>query len=1694
MLASGFLNAQVTVSGAVVGNGSYSTLSAAFTAINGGAQTSANIVISISASTSEPVTGAVLNAGTWSSIKIYPTNHVTVSAAVNPGLPLIDFNGADNVTVDGSGPFVFSSRGGTSLNFLNTTVSSTAGTSTIRFINDATNNLIKNCDIRGSSATDIDTDGGTVFFAGNAVSTGNDNNIIDGCSIYSIGVNLTTKGIYSKGTSSSTALNNSGDTIRNCYIYDYFSPASASAGIYFQSGTTDCTIMDCFFFQGAARTQTTGAQHSGIWINNASGNNFTIQNNHIGTDGALGLYTLSGTSGTKFYPVFVGADDITASNIQNNTIDKISFSGSISGIGDNSVFAGIYGAGGLLNIGTLSGNLIGNMSTTGNINISSSGNAGSDICGIYCSSVITALRSGSSMSVNISNNRIGGITVSNTSLATTVIYSVRSRVQTVFENNIIGGTADNSISNNTNAGSTRTYGLYCESPDASDITSNTFRNITAAGGAETGLQASVNGMTLLNSGPYTVSRNVIYNLKNTNTSSSSLINGIANGSSGSNLFSGNFVHTLIVSSNNSKINGILANGGSSNYQNNMIQLGLDTSGNSVTSGALIKGINDTAGSNNYYFNSVYIGGNPTSGSNNTFAFSSSVTGSTRDFRNNVFYNARSNSGSTGKHYSVTVGGTSANPPGLTINYNIYLANGTGSVFGLFNGSDVGNLTSWQTAVGQDANSFQSDPQFINPSGSSSSVDLHINPSLPTFVEATGINIVSVTDDYDGQMRSGLTPVDIGADAGNFIPGGPVNVSGALSGNGNYLTLSSAFTAINSNVQTSANIIVTILADISESVSGAVLNNGAWTSLKVQPYGGRTISANINPGSALIDLNGADNVTIDGLNTGGNSLTISNTSTSSTAGTSTLRFQTDATNNVITNCTILGSSTMNVTTGGGTIYFGGNSSSTGNDNNLVSYCNIGPAGANLPSMGINTIGTSNFNNSSDTIRNCNIYDYFNTSSSSSGIYISTSSAQWSIKDNKFYLTSPQTFSGSSQHSAVWINNSGGNNYLISGNSIGSASNTGTGQYTISGSGNAKFYPVYTTNSGGAGSSIQGNTIFNITMTGSTSGATSSTPFAAIYVNAGVANIGTTTGNTIGSMTDTSNISFTTSSINSTIVNGIYLKGSNNVSVINNNIGGLKASRGATGDVSLFCIYAVMSTITNLLTIQNNTIGGTVDNSIYNKLGIVNGIRNTFSGSIVTGNVIRNLVSDGTTGTGLNAAVSGISISVGTIQTVTQNSIYNLTGSGLASTVHGMYIDCSDTVYVSRNFVHTLTASSTSTINGIFAQDGICSYQNNMVQLGLVASGNSLDSGSAIFGINDNGGGNNYYFNSVYIGGSPTSGTNNTFAFRSSVGVNTRIFKNNIFYNARSNNGSSGKHYAVTVSGTTPNPTGLTIDNNIYLANGNGGVFGFFNSSDVANLAAWKTAVGQDANSYESNPQFINPNGSSTTVDLHINPSVPTAVESNGINIASITIDYDGQIRSSLTPVDIGADAGNFTKLNLTLNLTVFIQGLYDQGSNTIISDTLRVILRNGTTPYPIVDTAITYLNVNGGGVLEFDNASNNTPYYMQTKHRNALETWSDSARSFTNYSLTYNFTTAANKAYGDNMPQVNTSPVRFALYSGDPNQDGTVDVSDIIDTYNDALAGTSGYISTDENGDDFVDVSDIIIVYNNLINVVGVITP
>ena len=165
-------------------------------------------------------------------------------------------------------------------------------------------------------------------------------------------------------------------------------------------------------------------------------------------------------------------------------------------------------------------------------------------------------------------------------------------------------------------------------------------------------------------------------------------------------------------------------------------------------------------------------------------------------------------------------------------------------------------------------------------------------------------------------------------------------------------------------------------------------------------------------------------------------------------------------------------------------------------------------------------------------------------------------------------------------------------------------------------------------------------------------------------------------------------------------------------------------------------------------------------------------------------------------------------------------------------------------------------------------------------------------------------------------------------------------------------------------------------------------------------------------------------------------------------------------------------------------TALIEGFYN--GSTMKPDTVTVELRNTSAPYTLVDQAKVFLNSGGQGSGKFYNAMNGVPYYIVFKHRNAIETWSASPQVFSAGTLTYDFTTASNKAYGNNLKLIGS---KWCIYGGDVNQDGFVETTDVSQVFTGNVNGTTGYISTDLNGDGFTEIEDLNIVFRN--NVLGV---
>ncbi|MEO8209450.1 MAG: DUF1565 domain-containing protein [bacterium] len=180
----------------------------------------------------------------------------------------------------------------------------------------------------------------------------------------------------------------------------------------------------------------------------------------------------------------------------------------------------------------------------------------------------------------------------------------------------------------------------------------------------------------------------------------------------------------------------------------------------------------------------------------------------------------------------------------------------------------------------------------------------------------------------------------------------------------------------------------------------------------------------------------------------------------------------------------------------------------------------------------------------------------------------------------------------------------------------------------------------------------------------------------------------------------------------------------------------------------------------------------------------------------------------------------------------------------------------------------------------------------------------------------------------------------------------------------------------------------------------------------------------------------------------------------------------------------------------LNIKVIPEGFYDITTQRLtITDTVTAFLHSVNPPYSQVDSAVSTIDsVTFNGSFQFSHL--NGIYYIVIKHRNSIETWSKmGGEDFTAGTITnYDFTDSASKAYQNNMKQVDTLPSRFAIYSGDVNQDGVTDITDgsIID--NDYFNFVTGYVVTDLNADGIVDITDAAIQVNNSFSFVAVQRP
>jgi len=191
-------------------------------------------------------------------------------------------------------------------------------------------------------------------------------------------------------------------------------------------------------------------------------------------------------------------------------------------------------------------------------------------------------------------------------------------------------------------------------------------------------------------------------------------------------------------------------------------------------------------------------------------------------------------------------------------------------------------------------------------------------------------------------------------------------------------------------------------------------------------------------------------------------------------------------------------------------------------------------------------------------------------------------------------------------------------------------------------------------------------------------------------------------------------------------------------------------------------------------------------------------------------------------------------------------------------------------------------------------------------------------------------------------------------------------------------------------------------------------------------------------------------------------------------------------------------------NRTLNLQLFLEGLYDGGGvmhpsmdesgphwGSTVADKIQIELHDPADYSSLVYTLSNVeLNLNGNASVIIP-VSLNGSYYLTVRHRNSIESVSALPVPFSTSVINYQYD-AASKVFGNNMKQ--TSDGTWVIYGGDINQDGLVDSSDMIEVDNGATSFETGYLASDANGDGLVDASDMIIVDNNATMFITSVTP
>lgn len=439
-------------------------------------------------------------------------------------------------------------------------------------------------------------------------------------------------------------------------------------------------------------------------------------------------------------------------------------------------------------------------------------------------------------------------------------------------------------------------------------------------------------------------------------------------------------------------------------------------------------------------------------------------------------------------------------------------------------------------------------------------------------------------------------------------------------------------------------------------------------------------------------------------------------------------------------------------------------------------------------------------------------------------------------------------------------------------------------------------------------------------------------------------------------------------------GIYMQNGNvasTTSIKNNRINNLYGMTASNFQTHAFGVW-INNNVEGAVTVDGNTMNDFVYTN--NRIDDTSSVYASGAGIMFAGRNANGIVSNNTIFNihGMDVGsqnVAGISVqntAAGKVK-VFNNLIYNISSNVVAPV---------------KATVTGVTGINTSTTGALAPEYTV---YNNMIRLGWDRNGAAITDGISISGIRDSVATTgaaiaNYYHNTILIGGAGVSDVNAqpTFGMSFSAGSSAqRNVINNLIVNERANAAAGAGHYAIGTAGSSAALTNFVTDYNAYKAAAMGR---FADGAVAASLADLKTATGNDAGSIVGNPYFVD--AYAAVPDLHLTRQLINNNLLVGIALTAVTTDFDGDPRSEVTPVTIGADefVGPGTQVDPIIQNGLFtsVEGNVVTIHGTRSGDTIQVFNIGGQKVMTAAaNDETTLLTLNSGiYVLQVESVTNN----------------------------------------------------------------------------------------------------------------------